>query len=206
MASNRAEAIAAATGYQWDWKVAHDVAVYQEGTGFVSRWPVLWTEAIDLPHGEFGITKRVTIGAGIDTPYGELAFFSSHATLSPDEAVKADQALATWQLMSAHDNGQPAFLGADMNAEPGTLAMRMLRGEATHDGYTGDLLDAWTAANPSLEGLTNPSDAPDKRIDYVYVRNSDAAAISCELVLTAPVDGLYASDHLGVMCDVSWPH
>lgn len=203
---NRAQVLAQATGYHWSWSVAHDFAVYQEGTGYLSRWPVSWEETIELPHGDIGGTfKRVTIGAGLATPHGELAFYSTHAALDPQEHVKADQALATWQLMVAHDNGAPAFLGGDMNADPETLAMRFLRGEAEYEGHQSDLIDAWTTANPGDPGWTSTSDAPERRIDYIYLRSAGSATVtSCELVLTTPVGDLYASDHLGVMCDFAW--
>ena len=43
--SNRAEALAQLTGYAWGWQQAHDFGLYQEGTGYLSRWPVAWTES-----------------------------------------------------------------------------------------------------------------------------------------------------------------
>jgi endonuclease/exonuclease/phosphatase family metal-dependent hydrolase len=204
--SNRAEALAQATGYEWGWEVAHDFGLYKEGTGFLSRWPVSWTDAITLPHGDLGGTvDRVTLGAGVQTPQGDIAFFSSHATLDSNESHKADQALATWGLMNDHApaGSMPAFLGADMNAEPATLAMTFLRGDASHEGQTGDLTDAWLSANPSDPGLTNPAPEPDKRIDYIYARG--ATVTGCELVLTMPEENLQASDHYGVVCDFVLP-
>jgi endonuclease/exonuclease/phosphatase family metal-dependent hydrolase len=68
---------------------------------------------------------------------------------------------------------------------------------------TADYVDAWVATNPSDPGFTNPSDEPDQRIDYVYARG--ATPVSCELILVDPVNGLRASDHLGVVCDFAIP-
>jgi endonuclease/exonuclease/phosphatase family metal-dependent hydrolase len=203
---NRAEALAMATGYEWGWQLAHDFGLYQEGTGYLSRWPVAWTESLELPHGDLGGTvKRFTVGAGIETPHGTVHFFSSHATLDSDPSKKADQARASWQLLHDKDNGLPAILAGDMNATPETLAMQFLRGDASHAGDTGDLVDAWIAANGAAPGLTNPSGSPDKRIDYVYLwPGGSASVVSCELVFDQQVGGLYASDHLGVMCDIAF--
>lgn len=200
--TNRAEAIADATGYEWGWYVTHDFVVYQEGPGYLSRWPVSWTETVDLPHDDLGGTvTRVTLGVGLQTPHGELSFFSSHATVDPDEQVKADQALASWQFVHSKDNGLPAFFAGDLNAEPDSLAMQFLRGEATHDGMTGDFTDAWLEVNASDPGYTIPSDAPERRIDYIYMAPSSASVVACELVFDEAVEGVYASDHIGVLCD-----
>lgn len=197
---NRGEVLADLTGYQLAWSIAHDAGVYQEGTAVLSRWPMTWQETVELPHGDLGgQAKRLTVGAGIDTPYGPVSFFSSHATLDSDEEKKADQAAASHALVLAHDGGEPAFLCGDMNATPDTLAMRFLRGAATHQGTTGDYVDAWMSTHPGDPGFTNPSDAPEKRIDYVYARGATEAS-SCELILADPVNGLRASDHLGVLC------
>ena len=48
-----------------------------------------------------------------------------------------------------------------------------------------------------------------RRIDYVLVGSDDHGPTlrieSCRLVLDAPVDGVWASDHFGVLADFSPP-
>jgi endonuclease/exonuclease/phosphatase family metal-dependent hydrolase len=73
----------------------------------------------------------------------------------------------------------------------------VLRGAATHGGVTGDLVDAWPPGSP---GYTIPSGAPARRIDYIYALPGGGAATACLTVLADPVDGVRASDHLGVLC------
>jgi endonuclease/exonuclease/phosphatase family metal-dependent hydrolase len=93
-----------------------------------------------------------------------------------------------------------------MNSEPGNLAMRFFRGEAEHEGMTGNLIDSWMAANPGEDGFTMSSSNPEKRIDYIYLvpgSEKPAEVVSCELMFSEPVGGLYASDHLGVLCEFS---
>jgi endonuclease/exonuclease/phosphatase family metal-dependent hydrolase len=83
--------------------------------------------------------------------------------------------------------------------QPDEFAMKMLRGEDTHDGVTGDLIDAWSQAETS-DGFTIPSDGPDRRIDYIYAFPGSGTATDCKTVLEQPSNGLRASDHLGVIC------
>lgn len=59
-----------------------------------------------------------------------------------------------------------------------------------------DLVDAWTTG----PGFTIPSDAPDRRTDYVYLV-AGLTAHACSTVLGELVGGVRASDHLGVLCE-----
>ena len=204
---NRAEVIAAATGYEWRWHVTHSPVVFDEGVGLLSRWSIVWSDHADLPHLDLGgICTRATIGAHVDAPLGQLAIFSAHLTVDPDETVKADQAAAAYAFVEANTGPGPTLFAGDLNAEPTTLAMEFLRGDATHMGSTGDFTDAWLAANPTDPGFTIPSDGPDRRIDYIYFE-PDTTVVpivdSCEVVFDVPVAGVYASDHLGVYCRFS---
>src|SRR5690606_1484319 len=113
---------------------------------------------------------------------------------------RADQAVEALAFARAqHEPGVPAYLAGDLNAPPDELAMRVLRGEASHEGTTGDLTDAWLQAT-TTPGYTIPSDAPERRIDYIYAFPDAGTATTCATVLAQPVDGIRASDHLGVLC------
>lgn len=207
---NRAEVLADMTGYQWAWVKASGVDfAFEEGPGVLSRWPITWVDDVMLPHpGMGGFEVRRTLGVGLDTPGGELAVFSAHLTNQDDETISADQALTAYEFVDANTGALGGFLAGDMNAEPDSLAMRMLRGEMGHRGVLGDLVDAWRDAYPRLDGFTAPSDVPDHRIDYVYVvpgATGPGAVQTCALILAEPVDGLYASDHIGVSCEVALP-
>ena len=203
---NRAEVIAQATGYQWDYEQSYAVPfLYEEGIALLSRWPIVWRDFVELPHTDLaGQVTRLVLAAGIQTPHGEVNVFATHMIVDADQAKKADQALAAWQYMTSFASERPGFFAGDLNAEPDTLAMRFLRGEASHQTETGDLIDAWSTVNPGDQGFTIPSDAADRRIDYVYVVPGTAAVPTvdaCQLVLDTPEQGVYASDHIGVICD-----
>ncbi len=202
---NRAEVLAAMTGYDWVWEKASGVEfVFEEGPGILSRWPITDSAAVELPHpGLGGFEVRKAVRGRIDTPYGPVNITSTHLTTQKDPTMSADQALAAYQLARGDATALPSFFAGDMNALPESLAMQMLRGEAFHAGVTGDLVDAWLAANPDDPGYTS-TDAPE-RIDYVYVVPGTAAigeVLSCEIILEDPVGGVMASDHLGVSCRI----
>ncbi len=203
---NRAEVIAQATGYEWDYEQSYEVPfLYQEGIALLSRWPIAWRDFVELPHKDLaGQVTRLVLAAGILTPHGEVNVFATHMIVDPDQVMKADQALAAWLFMSVFPSERPGFFAGDLNADPDTLAMQFLRGEASHQAETGDLIDAWSTVNPGEDGFTIPSDGPDRRIDYVYVVPGTAplpTVDACQLVFDTPEQGVYASDHIGVMCD-----
>jgi endonuclease/exonuclease/phosphatase family metal-dependent hydrolase len=205
-----AEQLAGLTGYEWFWQYTYTVPLlFNEGIGVLSRWPIVWTDATTLPHLDLVIFTRQVIGARVDSPYGEIQLFCTHMTTDSDETIKADQALAVYEFIQANPSTRAGFLAGDLNAEPDTLAMRFFRGEAEHEGVTGNLIDAWAAINPGQDGFTIPSNAPDRRIDYIYVipgTQTSASVDSCEVMFSDQVDGLYASDHLGVMCSFTLPN
>jgi endonuclease/exonuclease/phosphatase family metal-dependent hydrolase len=91
-----------------------------------------------------------------------------------------------------------------MNAEPDSLAMQFLRGDAAHQDQTGALADAWLAVNGDEPGYTSSSQEPHHRIDYLYA-SANVEIIACQIILDEPVGELFASDHFGVLCEVLIP-
>jgi endonuclease/exonuclease/phosphatase family metal-dependent hydrolase len=202
-----AEQLGTLTGYGWIWEYTFTVpTLFDEGLGILSRWPIVWSESAELRHLDLVIFRRHVLGARIQAPYGGIQLFCTHMTTDSDETVKADQAVDVYQFMQANPSALAGFLAGDLNAEPDTLAMRFFRGEASHEGLTGNLADSWMTANPGDDGFTMSSSNPEKRIDYIYLvpgSEKSAEVASCELMFTEQVGGLYASDHLGVLCEFS---
>jgi endonuclease/exonuclease/phosphatase family metal-dependent hydrolase len=206
---NLAEQLAGLTGYQWVWEFAYTVpALFDEGLGILSRWPIIWNDSAELPHLDLVLFQRRVLGGLVDSPHGQIHLFCTHMTTDSDETVKADQAVAVFDFIRTRPSLLPGFLAGDMNAEPDKLAMRFYRGEAEHQGKRADFADSWAAANPGDDGFTMTSSNPTKRIDYIYVipgQAGTAAVDSCEIMFAQPVGGLYASDHLGVYCEFTLP-
>jgi endonuclease/exonuclease/phosphatase family metal-dependent hydrolase len=204
-----AEQLAEMTGYEGIWEYTFTVPfMFDEGLGILSRWPIAWRGSQALPHLDLVLFQRKVLGAGVTHPRGEIALYCSHMTTDSARKVKADQAVAVFEFIQGHPSPLPGFLAGDLNAEPDSLAMRFFRGEAEHNGLTGDLIDAWLTVNPEMDGFTIESNKPDKRIDYIYqVPGTEftAEVVSCEIMFSKPVGGLFASDHLGVLCEFLLP-
>jgi endonuclease/exonuclease/phosphatase family metal-dependent hydrolase len=204
LSENRAEQIAEMTGYEHRWKHTHQYQVIDEGIAILSRWPILWSGYVKLPHPElWGLMNRYVLAVRVDAPDGEFQLFCTHLGVLTSSEDGADQVVAALAFIDANPSPMPGFLAGDMNAEPDTLAMRVVRGDASHDGVSGDLDDAWVAANGDAAGFTSTAQDPKRRIDYIYVvpgTQRTARTRSCEVVLTQPDHGTWASDHLGVLC------
>ena len=196
---NVAASIAAGTGYDHRWQLMNDAVAFEEGVAVLSRHPILEMEHVVLPHMDLVIFQRIVLRVRIDHPSGAIDLFCGHTTTSDVEVEKADQQKAALEFIRARTGGTLAIYGGDLNARPDTLAMQMLRGEATHDGVTGDLVDSWMATHPGEEGLTFEAGDPNRRIDYLYAVPG-VAPEECRILFDQQVSGLYASDHYGVGC------
>ena len=203
------EQLGGLTGYEWFWEFTYRVPLsYDEGIGVLSRWPIVWHDSRELPHLDLVIFRRRVLGTRLATPHGDVQMFCSHMTTDSDPTKEADQALAVFQFITDNPSPLPGFFAGDLNAEPDTLAMRFFRGEAEHEGVTGNLTDAWMTINPDDPGYTMSSSDPTRRIDYIYMipgTEQTAEVVSCELMFTEPVGGRHASDHIGVLCLFSLP-
>lgn len=214
---NRAKILADMTGYQWTWRKASGVPFFfEEGPGVLSRWPITQRDGIDLPHKtHLGLAGRVLSSVVATTPLGPIRVASTHlgSTDGPspdklDDSDTADQAKAAYDWLVTQRGDMPIFLAGDFNSTPDYLAMRFLRGEADYGGERGTLTDSWLQFNASDPGFTYPSDQPTQRIDYIYSLPGNlgaATVVSCKHVLDAPVDGIYPSDHVGVLCQFTIP-
>ena len=102
----------------------------------------------------------------------------------------------------------------DLNAEPGSDELRLLGGLLTAPAVPGlVLVDAWRYADPADPGFTwdhrngyqANSVIPDSRIDYILAglpRDGRGKVVSVRLARTAPVDGVWPSDHFAVVADL----
>ncbi len=203
---NRAEFIANATGYEWAWQMEYSAVIYDEGIAVLSKWPIVDTASVELPHKDLVLVTRFALGARVTTPAGPVGFYSTHMTVGGSEEQSADQAAKAYEFITQRSGTTPAFFAGDLNAEPETPSMRFLRGETDHGGVTGNFVDLWLATNPDDVGYTIDAEDPNKRIDYIYASGSTSAVVTpdqCHLIFDAPVSGVYASDHIGVSCTVT---
>jgi endonuclease/exonuclease/phosphatase family metal-dependent hydrolase len=191
---NRGEIIAQRTSYQWAWtKAAGFAGVFEEGPGVLSRVAMTSHDGTMLPHvvNTFGVRSATRVE--IETPVGRVAIVSAHigGDDPPATIINADQAMAARDFLMG-STAVAHFLCGDMNANPDEAGMVALRGQFD---------DAWMRANPNDPGYTSDAANPTHRIDYIYVDKS-VEVLGCELLFAAPVSGILASDHLGVMCTI----
>jgi endonuclease/exonuclease/phosphatase family metal-dependent hydrolase len=215
---NMAAELAERLGMHWRWAVAHgdpDGAAAL-GNAVLSRWPIATHAEVALPTGDLH-EDRVALYTGVDTPGGALPMFTTHLTYRPGGSqirVPQVRRLAGFVAEHAADHAYPPVVTGDLNAEPDSDELRLLGGMLTAPAVPDlVLLDAWRYAEPGDPGFSwdqrngyqAGSPIPNSRIDYVLVglpRDRLGRVRSARLAGTAPVDGVWPSDHFAVVADL----
>jgi endonuclease/exonuclease/phosphatase family metal-dependent hydrolase len=215
--TSSAQLIADAIGHH----VAVDHRLVLDGVGFgnavVSRWPIIETATTPLPTTDTGHDEqRLVLMAVVDAPTGPVQVYSTHLNWRHDEsAVRQAQVRALCAMVAEHrPRDYPPIVCGDFNAEPQSDEIRMLTGLAAVPEPGLVLRDAWTAPGCSGHGATwsdaNPfakaEHEQERRIDYVFTgwRRNDGrgAPLSCRVVGDEAVEGVWPSDHFGVLAQL----
>jgi endonuclease/exonuclease/phosphatase family metal-dependent hydrolase len=111
-------------------------------------------------------------------------------------------------------------LAGDFNAAPDSASVRFWRGLQSLGDTSVCYRDAWEAVHPDDPGHTFTPDNPllrdgtwpqelGRRIDYVMVRcrghGPSLDIATCERIFDQPVDGVWATDHFGLVADLTVP-
>ena len=195
-----------------------------QGASIASRWPLGDVHEVDLQ-----VTPRVagfaatTMVAEVDAPepYGPLIFANHVPNWQLQyERERELQAVAAARFIEELVGGRKlhVVLAADFSADPESANVRFITGRQSLEGVSVCYRDAWDAVHPGETGETftkaNPLladwDWPFKRLDYVFVRCGEHGGPTleikaCELMFDRPVDGVWASDHFGVVADLEPP-
>jgi endonuclease/exonuclease/phosphatase family metal-dependent hydrolase len=168
------------------------------GNAILSRYPILKAHNHEItrlstqvpdPRPELrpGLPEIVINARG-----AHVHVYSTHLDYRDDPEVRQMQVDDTLKILAEDSrDGHPVrqILLGDFNALPDAPELVPLWRVLT---------DAWTATEPTGEGMTYPASAPDRRIDYVAVsRSLDVRAVH---VARTP-----ASDHLPVVADLLVP-
>jgi endonuclease/exonuclease/phosphatase family metal-dependent hydrolase len=136
------------------------------------------------------------------------------------EAEREQQALRAARAVEEHVGSAHAVVLGDFDATPEAASMQFWRGLRSLDGVSVCYQDAWETVHPQDPGHTfsggNPlvragevATAVSRRIDHVLVRagahGPTLRVLGCERVLDRPVEGVWASDHFGVVADLAVP-
>jgi len=156
------------------------------GNAVLSRWPIAEAKVHHIPDPAAslrgrGFEHRSILRAVVELPEGgELAVFSSHFGLTPEEqrnAVTLASALTAAERL-------PFVLMGDFNVTP-------------DDPVLAPLDESLTVTHGFLEGqFSHPSHAPKDRIDYIY-------ASPGMNVLDAKILPVMPSDHRPVVAEIS---
>jgi endonuclease/exonuclease/phosphatase family metal-dependent hydrolase len=207
-----------------DFHIAHQEARETDGQGatIASRWPIEAFHEIDLhvtPRvGEFAAT---TLIAEITAPdsFGRLVFADHVPSWQLQfERERELQTVAAARFLEELSGDRHVVLAGDFTADPDAACVRFVTGRQSLEGMSICYRDAWASMHPDERGETfipeNPLvsgwDWPFRRLDYVLVRcglhgGPTLQVAACERVFDRPVDGVWASDHFGVVADLVPP-
>ena len=191
-----------------------------------TRWPHEVVARVDL-----GITDQAretlpwceTVIVETASPVGPLVVAHHKPSWPfPAESERERQAVLAVDALESHLRSRDAHavvLG-DFDATPDSASLQFWRGRRPVDGRSVCYQDAWEYTHPDEPGYTfdlaNPlvasgeiATAVSRRIDYVLVRSRlhgpSLQVTSCRRVLDEPVDGVWGSDHFGILADLALP-
>jgi len=212
-------AIAFGAAFRWSEEgsyLPHDAAGDAFGNLVASRWPIERAAVHALPGAESG-ERRSAVATHVATPHGRLAFLTTHFNWKFHHGhVRERQALELARLARewTREAELPCVVTGDLNAEPDAAEIRFLTGLQSLGGRSAYFQDAWRVAGGGGPGHTwdnaNTYAAlafePSRRIDYVLVGLPDAlgrgVVESARVVLCEPRDGVFPSDHFGLLAEV----
>jgi endonuclease/exonuclease/phosphatase family metal-dependent hydrolase len=193
------------------------------GTAVATRWPHRVVEAVDqsLPGDPL---PWYALAVAVPVPEdGELLFIAPTSAWRPDaEAAREAQAVRLTELDERHRATLPTVIAGDLNAGPDAASVRYLAGLQSLDGRSVHYHDAWTVAGDGpghTWSVDNPRAAAEiepllgqpghrRRIDYVFVGSAlahprgRARIVAARLVMDQPADGVWLSDHAGVLVEL----
>ena len=175
-----------ATGFNVAFGKTLDYQGGDYGIAILSRWPISDDTLIRLPVNppqarSAGLYEpRGALRAIIQVPGGSIEMINTHIDASREDFYRKQEMTTLLQLAAL---GRPTFIGGDLNAEPGSAVIEMVRGSP--------LRDAWAECG-SGSGLSYPAGKPVKRIDYLLVP-SGWRCVSGSVIETE------ASDHRPVL-------
>ena len=203
------------------------------GISIASRWPLGEVHEVDLnvTPRTLGFPCTTLVAEVIaPEPVGPLLFVNHFPNFQLNfEHERELQAVAAARFVEEHigqSNRQVVMVG-DLDADPNAASTRFWSGRQSLFGMSVCYRDAWESTHPEDPGHTftpcNPlvrdgvvkdmrpfRDWPFRRIDYIFVRFGahgglalDVAA--CERIFDEPINGVWASDHFGLVADLAKP-
>jgi len=185
------------------------------GNGVLSRFPIFQVETIRLRQGKTE-HQRGAILVRIAGPTGPLYLACTHLDYQFTEGdIRVQQVRQLVDFVRRHSpGGFPPIIVGDFNAEPDSDEIRFLKGLTPLGGESVYFQDAygltgtppghtWHNKNPFAASCFEPG----RRIDYIFVGQPTSPGmgqvLSSQVVLDQPVQGVFPSDHFGVLAEVA---
>lgn len=161
------------------------------GQAILARIPPLTheTHSLSLRPGIEDEQRRLVLRAAFGRGASVLQVFNCHFSWVPAQCADNVREALPWIESFA---GPRVVLG-DMNAEPGSPAMRAI----AERGF----VDAWDRLHPQDRGATFEARDPKLRIDYVWCDAVAAQGLRAAEMVARPDPGavVSASDHVGLL-------
>ena len=213
------------------WNIAYQQGRHPSdgvGIALASRWPLSDVQEVNL-HITPRTTEDFPCGALIaevaaPAPVGPLLFVNHFPNWQLDfEYERELQAVTVARVLEerVHQRNVHVVLVGDLDADPAAASIRFWSGRQAVSGMSVCYRDAWESQHPGEPGHTfaqeNPLvaqanwDWPFRRIDYIFVRCGEHGGptlkiTSCQRIFDQPINGVWASDHFGLIADLAVPH
>ena len=208
---------------------------FRFGSAILSRWPIdeqhLWAlPTAEDPHDPIPAMMPWELvharTAGLDIFTTHLAPAPTHGRHRKLQVLEIDKLIREVRGdLDTFDWGaervpMPPILTGDFNAEPDSDETRFLKGLTVFGERTAFFQDAWAVAGADAPGYTSDwrthplsemLNIHRKRIDYIFVgdpfRRAGKAGrvLDCRVIANEPITGVQASDHRGLIADITWP-
>jgi endonuclease/exonuclease/phosphatase family metal-dependent hydrolase len=194
------------------------------GSAVATRWAHRVLEVLDLRLLDATDVPWCSLAVSIPLPgEGDVLFIAATASWRLEaESARERQAVALTDLDTRHRAALPTIIAGDFNASPDAASIRYLTGLQSIAGRSVHYNDAWAIAGQG-PGHTWTADNPNaaavidqivrqpnhrRRIDYVFTGSWHAhpkahcQVRAASLAFDQPTDGIWASDHFGVLVDL----
>ena len=213
---DQAALVSEGMGYQIAWGISSENHGFPTGNAILSKWPIARTEVIPLPNGGSD-EQRSVVFAELDSPFGKIPTFCTHLNWKLHHGhIRQLQVKALTAAVArlAPEEGFPAIVMGDFNAEPDSDEIRYLRGLTGLGGECVYFADSFGIAGEG-PGVTfskrndfaGPLREPERRIDYVFVRGPDDAQrgepTGARVCFDERHEGTFPSDHFGVITTIT---
>jgi endonuclease/exonuclease/phosphatase family metal-dependent hydrolase len=209
-----------------DYDVVHQAQgkVDDNGIAIASRWPILQVREVDLkvtPRTAAFFASTLIAEIQAPDPIGPLLFVNHLPEYQPAfEHERELQTVLVAALLEQMVAERPlhVIVAGDLDADPDAASIRFWTGRQSLDGLSICYRDAWESTHPGEpghtftpeNGLMTAPDWPCRRIDYIFVRSGDGGGpsltiTSCERTFIEPVNGMWGSDHYGLVADLALP-